>query len=181
MAARILVVDDSSTIRKVVCSILDRHGFDVVPAADGASALDILSRGEGEERQKFDLILLDFIMPRMNGFQFCRALRNREDLRKMPVLLMSAKSERIREQFVQQTGAVDAITKPFDAQALVAVIEGALTKPAEGRARPVPEGAKMPDENTIGESRRPAQLAKQHRQKTAIDVAQRVAHAVTPV
>lgn len=125
-------MDDSSTIRKVVCSILERHGFDVVPAADGAAALDILSRGEGEEREKFDLILLDFIMPRMNGFQFCRALRNREDLRALPVMLMSAKSERIREQFVQQTGAVDAITKPFDAHALVAVIEHALERVKAG-------------------------------------------------
>ncbi len=93
---------------------------------------------------------------------------------------MSAKGDKIRGQFVQQTGAVDAITKPFDARALVAVIEGALAKTAEGRARPVPEGAKMPDEDTIAESLRPAQLAKQQRLKTAVDVAQRVAQAVTP-
>jgi hypothetical protein len=81
---------------------------------------------------------------------------------------------------VQQTGAVDAITKPFDARALVAVIEGALAKTAEGRARPVPEGAKMPDEDTIAESLRPAQLAKQQRQKSVVDVAQRLAQAVAP-
>src|SRR5581483_2740724 len=148
MAARILVVDDSSTIRKVVCSILDRNGFEAVPAPDGASALDILSRGDEEEREKFDLILLDFIMPRMNGFKFCRALRNREDLRKMPVLLMSAKSERIREQFVQQTGAVDAITKPFDAQALVAVIEHALERVKAGWAQRQPS-LHMTDESEI--------------------------------
>jgi CheY-like chemotaxis protein len=96
------------------------------------------------------------------------------------VVLMSAKGDKIRGQFVQQTGAVDAITKPFDARALVAVIEGALAKTAEGRARPVPDGKKMPDEDTIAESLRPAQLAKQQRLRTAVDVAQRVAQAVMP-
>src|SRR5262249_31405073 len=91
---------------------------------------------------------------------------------------MSAKGDKIRGQFVQQTGAVDAITKPFDARALVAVIEGALTKTAEGRARPVPEGAKMPDEDTIADSIRPSLLPKQQRLRSAIEGARQVAHAV---
>lgn len=140
MGARILVVDDSTTIRRVVCSILERHGFDAVPAADGAQALDLLAgpARQGEGARPFDLVLLDFVMPRMNGFQFCRALRARDEARRPPVLLMSAKSDRIREQFVQQTGAVDAITKPFDAQALVAVVEHALERVGGGFARETP-------------------------------------------
>src|SRR5262245_25873045 len=172
---RVLIVDDSPTILKVVSSILARHGYEPSVARDGVAGIDLLKRGN-----KYDLVLLDFVMPRMNGYQFCRELRSNPAHRSLPVVLMSAKGDKIRGQFVQQTGAVDAITKPFDARALVAVIEGALAKTAEGRARPVPEGAKMPDEESIADSARPALLAKQHRLKTAVDVAQRVAQAVTP-
>lgn len=173
--ARVLVVDDSPTILKVVSAILARHGYEPAMAKDGIAGIEMIKKGP-----KYDLVLLDFVMPRMNGYQFCRELRSNPAHRALPVVLMSAKGDKIRGQFVQQTGAVDAITKPFDARALVAVIEGALAKTAEGRARPVPEGAKMPDEDTIAESLRPAQLAKQQRLKTTVDVAQRVAQAVTP-
>jgi CheY-like chemotaxis protein len=174
-SARVLVVDDSPTILKVVSAILARHGYEPVTARDGIQGIELIKKGT-----KYDIVLLDFVMPRMNGYQFCRELRANPELKNLPVVLMSAKGDKIRGQFVQQTGAIDAITKPFDARALVAVIEGALAKTAEGRARPVPEGAKMPDEDTIAESMRPAQLAKQQRLKTAVDVAQRVAHAITP-
>jgi CheY-like chemotaxis protein len=173
--ARVLVVDDSPTILKVVSAILARHGYEPAIARDGLAGIEMIKKGG-----RYDLVLLDFVMPRMNGYQFCRELRSNPAHRALPVVLMSAKGDKIRGQFVQQTGAVDAITKPFDARALVAIIEGALAKTAEGRARPVPEGAKMPDEDTIAESLRPAQLAKQQRLKTAVDVAQRVAHAITP-
>jgi CheY-like chemotaxis protein len=140
MSARILVVDDSPTIRKVVCSILEASAFSALPAQDGQEALELLVH------ERVDLVLLDFVMPRMNGYQFCRELRSKEQLRNLPVVLMSAKGDKIRGQFVQQTGAIDAITKPFDARGLVAVVEGALKKHGEGRGRPVPDAASMPFE-----------------------------------
>ena len=173
--ARVLVVDDSPTILKVVSAILARHGYEPSVARDGLAGIEMIKKGS-----KFDLVLLDFVMPRMNGYQFCRELRSNPAHRALPVVLMSAKGDKIRGQFVQQTGAVDAITKPFDARALVAVIEGALAKTAEGRARPVPEGAKMPDEDTIAESIRPSVGPRHQRMRVAIDVAQQIAHAVAP-
>jgi len=124
MATRILVVDDSPTIRAVVSTILERSGYEPKVAADGQDAFDALVSGA----VKADLVLVDFVMPRMNGYQFCRALRDNAALASTPVVLMSAKGDRIRDQFVQQTGALDAITKPFDREALVAVIENALRK-----------------------------------------------------
>ena len=157
-SARVLVVDDSPTILKVVSAILARHGYEPAIAKDGVAGIEMIKKGP-----KYDLVLLDFVMPRMNGYQFCRELRSNPAHRALPVVLMSAKGDKIRGQFVQQTGAVDAITKPFDARALVAVIEGALAKTAEGRARPVPEGAKMPDEDTIADSIRPSVGPRQHR------------------
>jgi len=144
MSARILVVDDSPTIRKVVGTILERGAYQAVLAGDGQEALELLSN------EKVDLVLLDFVMPRMNGYQFCRELRSHPELKNLPVVLMSAKGDKIRGQFVQQTGAIDAITKPFDARGLIAVIEGALKKHGEGRGRPVPEADAMPEDDDAG-------------------------------
>jgi DNA-binding response OmpR family regulator len=141
MATRILVVDDSPTIRSVVGAILARNGYEAEVAADGQDAYEALSTGQVSA----DLVLVDFVMPRMNGYQFCRALRENATLSAMPVILMSAKGDRIREQFVQQTGALDAITKPFDAQALVAVIENALRKMNTARA----SGTRAPEHDDV--------------------------------
>ncbi len=129
---RILVVDDSPTIRRVVTNILEVSGFDTVEATDGQDALDVLKSGEA----KVDLVLLDFVMPRMNGFQFARALKKEEDLGGLPIILMSAKSDRIRAQFVEQTGSLDAIGKPFDAEALLTVVENALRRKNERPTTP---------------------------------------------
>ncbi|HEV8247753.1 MAG TPA: response regulator [Polyangiaceae bacterium] len=151
MSARILVVDDSPTIRKVVKSILEARAYETVLAEDGQDALEMLGH------EKIDLVLLDFVMPRMNGYQFCRELRAHPELKNLPVVLMSAKGDKIRGQFVQQTGATDAITKPFDARGLVAVVEAVLKKQEQGRNRRVPDAAAMPaDEDSMIESLRPS-------------------------
>jgi DNA-binding response OmpR family regulator len=127
--ARILVVDDSATLRKVVTGILERHGYEAVAAGDGLVALEALEQSD----VPIDLVLLDFVMPKMNGFQFCRAVRQAPRFASLPVVLMSAKSDKIRDHFVDQTGAIDAISKPFDAQALLAAIEHALRRVSQGR------------------------------------------------
>lgn len=119
----ILVVDDSPTIRQVVATVLEARGYDTRSATDGQDALERL------QEERVDMVLLDFVMPVMNGYQFCRHLRADPRFEGLPVVLMSAKGDKIRGQFVQQTGAVDAITKPFDPRALVAVVESALKKP----------------------------------------------------
>jgi DNA-binding response OmpR family regulator len=160
MTTRVLVVDDSPTIRKVVCAVLQRRGFEALQAADGQSALETLTEAaraeNGNGASRIDLVLVDFVMPKMNGFQLCRALRQNERLRATPVVLMSAKSDRIAAHFVQQTGAIDAIAKPFDAQALVAVIENAMRRSDQWRARGA-AAATMPEEFQPPE--RPAEAA----------------------
>jgi len=176
-AARVLVIDDSPTILKVVSAILARNGYEPTTARDGVAGLELIRKSP-----KFDLVLLDFVMPRMNGYQFCRELRSDATHRTLPVVLMSAKGDKIRGTFVQQTGAVDAITKPFDARALVTVVEGALAKTAEGRSpRPVPEGQKMPEEEVLPvESMRPSMHIRHARQRASVEFAQQVANAVVP-
>ena len=169
--ARILVVDDSPTLRKVVTSILERHGYEATAAADGLIALDALDKAE----TPFDLVLLDFVMPKMNGFQFCRAVRTNERFAMLPVVLMSAKSDKIRDHFVDQTGAVDAISKPFDAQALIVAIENALRRVSQGRisaARPMDaEDLEVSQATDIGQLK--ARVAQQ--------AASKIATAISPL
>jgi CheY-like chemotaxis protein len=177
MAGRILVVDDSATIRKVVTGILERNGYDVLAAADGQAALEVLT---GEPKENVDLVLLDFVMPRMNGYQFCRALRQSAVVAALPIVLMSAKSDKIRDQFVQQTGAIDALSKPFDAQALVAAIENALRRVNTGRA----SAARLPalDEEEpadSGEMTSPGE-ERVRRARIAAEVSIRVANTIAP-
>jgi DNA-binding response OmpR family regulator len=154
MPTRVLVVDDSPTIRKVVSAVLERHGFAAAQAGDGQAALEKLVeaadvRGDADGGAPIDLVLVDFVMPRMNGFQFCRAVRENARLRTTPIVLMSAKSDRIRDHFVKQTGAIDAITKPFDAQALIAVIENAIRRAEEWRQRDEVLNARLADEEQV--------------------------------
>ena len=135
-AARVLVVDDSPTIRKVVGGVLSRAGYEVGNAADGAQALAALKQAVTEGNgARYQLALVDFVMPKVNGFELCRKLREDPELRELPVVLMSAKADKIRENFLRQTGALDAISKPFDPRALLLTIESALHKAEEGRTR----------------------------------------------
>jgi CheY-like chemotaxis protein len=127
--ARVLVVDDSPTLRRLVGAILQQHGYDVSVASDGVQALSILERSSSPP----DLALVDFVMPHMTGFELCRRLRSHDAFRDVPVVLMSAKTDKIRDRFAAQTGAVDALSKPFDARALLAVVESTLKRVREGR------------------------------------------------
>jgi CheY-like chemotaxis protein len=122
MSATVLVVDDSPTIRRVVSRQLTARGYEVLVASDGTQAVQVLLQ------RPVDVVLLDFVMPGMNGLQLCRAMRAMPNMSSLPIVMMSAKVDKIRGPSMQQAGAVDAISKPFDPLALHAVIENALTK-----------------------------------------------------
>src|SRR4029079_1548014 len=127
----VLVIDDSPTITKVVQLVLTKAGYQVQTAADGEQGLQAV------RAQRPDLILLDFVMPRMNGYQFCRELTADAKLRDIPVILMSAKGDQVGERFVKVMGIVDYITKPFSPEAITAVVQHTLGK--YGPARTVEE------------------------------------------
>ncbi len=97
----ILVIDDSPTILRVVQLVLTKAGFTVNTAADGEEGI---ARARAERPA---LILLDFVMPKMNGYQVCRALAESADLKDIPVVLMSAKGDQVGERFVKVMGIVD--------------------------------------------------------------------------
>ena len=118
----VLVIDDSPTITKVVQLVLTKAGYQVQTAADGEQGLQAV------RAQRPDLILLDFVMPRMNGYQFCRELTADAKLRDIPVILMSAKGDQVGERFVKVMGIVDYITKPFSPEAITAVVQHTIGK-----------------------------------------------------
>jgi DNA-binding response OmpR family regulator len=118
----VLVIDDSPTITKVVQLVLTKAGYQVQTAADGEAGL------EAVRAQRPALILLDFVMPRMNGYQFCRELNADPKLRDIPVVLMSAKGDQVGERFVKVMGIVDYITKPFSPEAITAVVQHTISK-----------------------------------------------------
>ena len=119
---RILVVDDSPSILRVVETVLSGAGYDVETASEGGLALD------QARAQVPDLMLLDFMMPRMNGYQVCKAMREDDRLRDIPVVLMCTKGDGAAERFVQQMGVVDFITKPFSPDAILALTSYTLEK-----------------------------------------------------
>ena len=114
---QVLVIDDSPTITKVVQLVLTKAGYHVATAADGEQGLVAV------RASRPDLILLDFVMPRMNGYQFCRELTADAKLRDIPVILMSAKGDQVGERFVKVMGIVDYITKPFSPVELMARVQ----------------------------------------------------------
>lgn len=122
MKPRVLVVDDSATVRKVVDKALSDAGYVVDLASDGVEALERLTANIA------DLVLIDFIMPKMNGFQLAQAIRANEAWKNIALVLMSSRADRIADQFVAQTGAVDAISKPFSPDAVVAVVTHAISR-----------------------------------------------------
>ncbi len=119
---RILVIDDSPTILKVVQLVLTKAGYDVQMALDGEEGI---SRAMTFHPQ---LVLLDFVMPKLNGYQVCRALAGSDTTKDVPVVLMSAKGDQIGERFVKVMGIVDYITKPFSPESILAVVEHTLKK-----------------------------------------------------
>lgn len=137
---RVLVIDDSPTIVRVVQLVLTKAGFEVVAAPDGEAGL------EAARAHVPALILLDFVMPKMNGYQVCRELANDASLREVPVVLMSAKGDQVGERFVKVMGIVDYITKPFSPEAITAVVQHTITKYGKGNGGPPGEASEPGDD-----------------------------------
>ncbi len=109
---KILVVDDESRMRKLVKDFLMRQGYAVLEAGDGEEALDLFYR-----ERDIALIILDVMMPRLNGFEVCREIR---ETSKVPVIMLTAKGEESDELNGFELGVDEYISKPFSPKILVA-------------------------------------------------------------
>ncbi len=119
---RVLVVDDDPHIREVVCFALRKAGFATMEAADGEAAL------ECARRDAPDLLVLDILMPELDGIAVCRALRQRSDV---PILFLSSKDDEVDRILGLELGADDYLTKPFSPRELVARVR-ALFRRVDG-------------------------------------------------
>ncbi|MDW7711900.1 MAG: response regulator [Deferrisomatales bacterium] len=117
---KILAVDDEPNILLSLEYILEQEGYDVHVARDGEEALEVA------ERVRPDLILLDVAMPRRDGYEVCRLLRQREDLTGVRVLMLTAKGQPLERKKGLEVGADVYVTKPFSADDLLQKIRAAL-------------------------------------------------------
>ncbi len=121
---RILVVDDESRMRKLVKDYLVRKGYTVLEAADGVEALDIFY---GEKQ--IDLLILDVMMPRMDGWELCKEIRKTSQV---PIIMLTARGDERDELLGFQLGVDEYISKPFSPKILVARVEAILRRALGG-------------------------------------------------
>lgn len=117
---KILVVDDESRMRKLVRDFLTKKNFDVIEAGDGAEAIDIFF-----EKKDVALVILDVMMPKMDGWQVCREIRAYSEV---PIIMLTAKGDERDELLGFELGVDEYISKPFSPKILVARVEAILRR-----------------------------------------------------
>ena len=118
-AARILLVDDEQSVQTLLSYPLRKDGYEVVQATDGRQALERFREGA------FDLVVLDLMMPRMDGLEVCRRLRQRSAV---PIIMLTARSEEVDKVVGLEIGADDYITKPFSVREFRSRVKAALRR-----------------------------------------------------
>ncbi|SDM44160.1 response regulator transcription factor [Sediminibacillus halophilus] len=119
--AKILIVDDDPNIRELIRVILSKEGLAIIEAADGEAALSVLEKG------KIDLIILDIMMPNMDGWAFCREVRSYYSAT-LPILMLTAKGETAQKVKGFDLGADDYLVKPFAPAELEARVKALLKR-----------------------------------------------------
>lgn len=127
--AKILVADDEARMRRLVKDFLEAAGYEVTEAADGKQAWRIF----GEEKNNIDLVVLDVMMPEMNGWEVCREIRL---VSSVPVIMLTALSQESDEITGFDMGADEYITKPFSPRIFVARVEALLRRTGNGDCKP---------------------------------------------
>ena len=128
---RVLVVEDEPNIRELICLHLRHEGYDCEGLADGASAL------KRSESERFDLMVLDVMIPGLDGLSLCRAVRNGRLNQDVPILMLTARRDESDKVVGLESGADDYLTKPFGVRELVARARALLRRP---RQQPAPAG-----------------------------------------
>lgn len=122
---KILVVDDEEDLRDLISYNLAKEGFDVTTATDGAEALSAI------RKTHFDLVVLDLMLPGLQGMELCRIIRNNPKTENLPIIMLTAKGEEVDRILGLETGADDYISKPFSPRELIARIRAVLRRTAQ--------------------------------------------------
>ncbi|GAB6137537.1 response regulator [Halanaerobaculum tunisiense] len=127
MAAKILVVDDEENIVQLVEFNLKKEGYEVITASKGQQALELV------RQQEPDLIVLDLMLPGVDGFDICRKIRQNDQYSNLPIIILSAKEEEVDKILGLELGADDYVTKPFSPRELIARVKAVLRR-VEGQS-----------------------------------------------
>ncbi len=130
MRQRITVIEDEKDIIELVSYNLRKEGYDVSPFTRGTEGLEQL------QRKPSDLVLLDVLLPDLDGFEICRRMRADERLRSVPVIFLTAKSEEIDRVLGLELGADDYVVKPFSPRELVARVKAVLRRQERSTEKP---------------------------------------------
>ncbi len=118
----ILIVDDEAAIRELLKYNLEKEGYKVTSASDGEHALNLM------DKSKFNLVILDLMLPGINGLEVCRKMRQDHSLSTIPIIMLTAKGEEIDKVVGLELGADDYVTKPFGVRELLARIKVRLRR-----------------------------------------------------
>ena len=127
---KILIVDDEEDIVNLIAYNLEKEGYSTVKAFDGESALHII------KTQKPDLIILDLMLPKMNGLDVCRNVRRNPSTAALPIIMLTAKSDEVDKVTGLEVGADDYVTKPFSVRELIARVHSVLRRFKESEKTP---------------------------------------------
>jgi DNA-binding response OmpR family regulator len=131
--ARVLVVEDEANIRELVCLHLRHEGYTCEGVGDGKTALARTESG------RFDLMVIDLMLPGLDGLSLCRAVRNGRLNHDVPILMLTARREESDKVVGLESGADDYLTKPFGVRELVARARALLRRPRQPQERPAAE------------------------------------------
>jgi two-component system, OmpR family, response regulator len=177
-ASRILLVDDERAILTLLSYPLRKDGYEVVQASDGSEALSRFAEG------RFDLVVLDVMMPKLDGLEVCRRLRTNSSV---PIIMLTAKAEEIDKVLGLELGADDYITKPFSMREFRSRVKAALRRAGMGSPIEAAAGAEQADdeplrvgEMTIDFAKRSVRVRSEHVQTTFVEFEILSALALSP-
>lgn len=127
---KILVIDDTTVVRVKVREMLPPGNFQVLEAKDGLEGLNLI------RQEKLSLIMLDFLLPKMSGWEVFQQIQSQADLRKIPLVIMSGRKEEVTEKISEPFEYFEFLGKPFDQKQLIGAIKLAMTKAKQPRQEP---------------------------------------------
>jgi CheY-like chemotaxis protein len=127
---KILVIDDTTVVRVKVREMLPPGNFQVLEAKDGLEGLNLI------RQEKLSLIMLDFLLPKMSGWEVFQQIQSQPDLRKIPLVIMSGRKEEVTEKLTEPFEYFEFLGKPFDQKQLIGAIKSAMTKAKQPRQEP---------------------------------------------
>ena len=170
-AARILLVDDEEAVQTLLAYPLRKEGYEVIIARDGREALDRFAE------QRFDLVVLDIMLPKMDGIEVCRRLRSRSQV---PIIMLTARDDEIDKVLGLEMGADDYITKPFSVREFRSRVKAALRRSAMGGSTGGPEQPIVAGELRIDFERRAVSAREEKVKLTYVEFEILAALAATP-